>query len=122
MWQGCARARALLTEEGFIQGTNYSLAVRSAEGDFSRYAQLVMELGVLSMSWLASRVSANCYAGFDASFFWGLKALLRATIPAFAAREQRRQRIAAIMHGEFVAKDATGHHSRVMHRALVAFR
>src|ERR1700747_2157923 len=37
-----------LQEEGFVEGTNYSLAVRYTEGDFSRYAQLAVELGVLN--------------------------------------------------------------------------
>jgi putative ABC transport system substrate-binding protein len=36
-----------LQEGGFIEGTNYSLAVRSAEGDMNRYPQLVRELGAL---------------------------------------------------------------------------
>jgi putative tryptophan/tyrosine transport system substrate-binding protein len=36
-----------LQEEGFVEGTNYSLAVRFAEGDLNRYPQLVMELGAL---------------------------------------------------------------------------
>ena len=34
-----------LQEEGFIEGTNYSLAVRSAEGDLDRYPQFARELG-----------------------------------------------------------------------------
>jgi putative tryptophan/tyrosine transport system substrate-binding protein len=34
-----------LQEEGFVEGTNYSLAVRSAEGDFNRLPQLVKKLG-----------------------------------------------------------------------------
>ncbi|GLR90566.1 ABC transporter substrate-binding protein [Bradyrhizobium iriomotense] len=37
-----------LQEEGFIEGTNYSLAVRSAEGDLDRYPQLARELGTLN--------------------------------------------------------------------------
>jgi putative tryptophan/tyrosine transport system substrate-binding protein len=36
-----------LQEEGFIEGTNYSLAVRFAEGDLSRWPQLARELGAL---------------------------------------------------------------------------
>jgi putative ABC transport system substrate-binding protein len=36
-----------LQEERFIEGTNYSLAVRFAEGDLSRYPQLARELGAL---------------------------------------------------------------------------
>jgi putative ABC transport system substrate-binding protein len=36
-----------LQEAGFIDGTNYSLAVRFAEGDLSRWPQLARELGVL---------------------------------------------------------------------------
>jgi putative tryptophan/tyrosine transport system substrate-binding protein len=45
-----ARVAALrkgLQEEGFIEGTNYSLAMRFAEGDFSRLPQLASELGGL---------------------------------------------------------------------------
>jgi putative ABC transport system substrate-binding protein len=37
-----------LQQEGFIEGTNYSLAVRSAEGDIDRYPQLARELGALN--------------------------------------------------------------------------
>jgi ABC-type uncharacterized transport system substrate-binding protein len=37
-----------LQNEGFIEGTNYSLAVRYAEGDIRRYPQLAMELGALN--------------------------------------------------------------------------
>ena len=37
-----------LQEEGFIEGTNYSLAVRSAEGDLDRYPQFARELGALN--------------------------------------------------------------------------
>ena len=37
-----------LQEEGFIDGTNYSLAVRFAEGDFNRVPQLARELGALN--------------------------------------------------------------------------
>ncbi|MGY8667067.1 ABC transporter substrate-binding protein [Bradyrhizobium sp. UFLA05-109] len=37
-----------LQEEGFIEGTNYSLAVRSAEGDPDRFPQLARELGALN--------------------------------------------------------------------------
>jgi putative ABC transport system substrate-binding protein len=37
-----------LQEEGFIEGTNYSLAVRSAEGDVERYPQIARELGTLN--------------------------------------------------------------------------
>ena len=37
-----------LQEEGFIEGANYSLAVRSAEGDLDRYPQLARELGALN--------------------------------------------------------------------------
>jgi putative ABC transport system substrate-binding protein len=36
-----------LQEEGFIEGMNYSLAVRSAEGDLDHYPQLARELGAL---------------------------------------------------------------------------
>jgi putative tryptophan/tyrosine transport system substrate-binding protein len=37
-----------LQEEGFIEGTNYSLAVRSTEGDLNRVPLLARELGALS--------------------------------------------------------------------------
>ena len=37
-----------LQEAGFIEGTNYSLAVRFAEGDLNRVPQLAMELGALN--------------------------------------------------------------------------
>ena len=47
-----ARITALrkgLQEEGFIEGTNYSLAVRFAEGDpLRRYPQFARELGALN--------------------------------------------------------------------------
>ena len=36
-----------LQEAGFIEGTNYSLAVRFAEGNPLRYPQLAKELGAL---------------------------------------------------------------------------
>ena len=39
-----------LQEEGFIEGTNYSLAVRFAEGDYSRVPQQAMELAALNPS------------------------------------------------------------------------
>jgi ABC-type uncharacterized transport system substrate-binding protein len=37
-----------LQEEGFIESTNYSLAVRFAEGDLNRMPQLASELGALN--------------------------------------------------------------------------
>jgi ABC-type uncharacterized transport system substrate-binding protein len=37
-----------LQEEGFIESTNYSLAVRFAEGDLKRYPQLARDLGALN--------------------------------------------------------------------------
>jgi putative tryptophan/tyrosine transport system substrate-binding protein len=37
-----------LQEEGFIEGTNYSLAVRFAEGDLNRVPQLARDLGALT--------------------------------------------------------------------------
>lgn len=49
--QARVRAAALRTglqEEGFVEGRNYSLAVRFGEGDFDRIPQLAMELGALS--------------------------------------------------------------------------
>ena len=42
-----AALRQGLQEAGFIEGTNYSLAVRFAEGDPLRYPQLAKELGAL---------------------------------------------------------------------------
>jgi putative ABC transport system substrate-binding protein len=43
-----AAFRKGLQEEGFTEGTNYSLAVRFSEGDVSRYPQLAKELGALN--------------------------------------------------------------------------
>ena len=43
-----AALRKGLQEAGFVEGTNYSLAVRSAEGDFNRLPQLGRELGALN--------------------------------------------------------------------------
>jgi putative ABC transport system substrate-binding protein len=46
-----ARIAALrngLQEEGFVDGRNYSLAMRFAEGDFNRMPQLAAELGALN--------------------------------------------------------------------------
>jgi len=37
-----------LQDEGFVEGTNYSLSVRSADGDVHRYPQLARELGALN--------------------------------------------------------------------------
>jgi putative tryptophan/tyrosine transport system substrate-binding protein len=37
-----------LQEAGFIEGTNYSLAVRFAEGNLGRYPELLKELGALN--------------------------------------------------------------------------
>jgi putative tryptophan/tyrosine transport system substrate-binding protein len=37
-----------LQEEGFTEGTNYSLAVRFSEGDMRRYPRLAKELGALN--------------------------------------------------------------------------
>jgi putative ABC transport system substrate-binding protein len=42
-----AALRKGLQEGGLIEGTNYSLAVRFAEGDVNRFPQLLMELGAL---------------------------------------------------------------------------
>jgi putative ABC transport system substrate-binding protein len=42
-----AALRKGLQEEGFVEGTNYSLAMRFAEGDFDRIPQLARELGAL---------------------------------------------------------------------------
>jgi putative ABC transport system substrate-binding protein len=46
--QRIAALRKGLQESGFIEGTNYSLAVRFAEGDYSRLPQLAMELIALN--------------------------------------------------------------------------
>lgn len=43
-----AALRKGLQDAGFVDGTNYSLAVRSAEGDGSRLPQLARELGALN--------------------------------------------------------------------------
>ena len=43
-----AALRQGLQETGFIEGTNYSLAVRYGEGDYSRVPQLAMELAALN--------------------------------------------------------------------------
>ena len=43
-----AALRKGLQEAGFIEGTNYSLAVRFAKGDYNRLPQLGMELGALN--------------------------------------------------------------------------
>jgi len=37
-----------LQEEGFVESTNYSLAIRFAEGDLKRYSRLASELGALN--------------------------------------------------------------------------
>jgi len=41
--EGTTALRKGLQEEGFIEGTNYSLAERFAEGDFSRFPQFAFE-------------------------------------------------------------------------------
>jgi putative ABC transport system substrate-binding protein len=46
--EGTTALRKGLQEEGFIEGTNYSLAERFAEGDFSRFPQFAIELGALN--------------------------------------------------------------------------
>jgi putative ABC transport system substrate-binding protein len=43
-----AELRKGLQEERFVEGRNYSLAMRFAEGDFDRYPQLAKELGELN--------------------------------------------------------------------------
>jgi putative ABC transport system substrate-binding protein len=43
-----ASVRKGLQEEGFVEGMNYSLVVRSAEGDVDRYPQVANELGALN--------------------------------------------------------------------------
>ena len=43
-----AVVRKGLEESGFIEGTNYSLAVRFGEGDYGRIPQLAMELAALN--------------------------------------------------------------------------
>jgi putative tryptophan/tyrosine transport system substrate-binding protein len=43
-----AAVRKGLREAGFIEGTNYSLAVRFAEGDLGRYPEILKELGALN--------------------------------------------------------------------------
>ena len=56
-----------LQEEGFIEGANYSLAVRSAEGDLDRYPQLARELGALNARVIV--VSGSLYGLVD-SVLW----------------------------------------------------
>jgi putative ABC transport system substrate-binding protein len=46
--QRVAALRKSLLETGFVEGTNYSLAVRFAEGDVTRLPQLARELGELN--------------------------------------------------------------------------
>jgi putative tryptophan/tyrosine transport system substrate-binding protein len=57
-----AALRKGLQEEGFIEGTDYSLAVRFAEGELNRLPQLARELGAL-----APRVFIIVGVGVDAS-------------------------------------------------------
>src|SRR5258705_6703891 len=45
-----AAIRKGVQEAGFMEGTNYALAVRFAEGDYNRLPQLGMELGALNPS------------------------------------------------------------------------
>ena len=52
-----------LQEEGFIERTNYSLAVRSAEGDVDRYPQFARELGALNARVIV--VSGSLYGLVD---------------------------------------------------------
>jgi putative tryptophan/tyrosine transport system substrate-binding protein len=56
-----AALRKGLQESGFIEGTDYSLAMRFAEGDFNRLPQLARELGALN-----PRVIVVVGAGIDA--------------------------------------------------------
>jgi putative tryptophan/tyrosine transport system substrate-binding protein len=56
-----AALRKGLQEEGFVEGTNYSLAVRFAEGDMNRIPELARELGALK-----PRVIVVVGAGIDA--------------------------------------------------------
>jgi putative ABC transport system substrate-binding protein len=57
-----AALRKGLEEERFIEGTHYSLAVRSAEGDLNRLPQLARDLGAL-----APRVFVVIGVGIDPS-------------------------------------------------------
>src|SRR5258705_3058099 len=57
-----AALRKGLQEVGFVEGTNYSLAVRFAEGDVNRLPQLAKELGALHARVIV--VSASLY-GMD---------------------------------------------------------
>ena len=52
-----------LQEEGFVEGTNYSLAIRFSEGDSSRMPQLARELGALNPRVI---VSVGAGGGIDA--------------------------------------------------------
>jgi len=58
--------RKALQGEGFIEGRNYSLAVRSAEGDLDRYPQFAMELGALNAQVIV--VSGSLYGLVDSTF------------------------------------------------------
>ena len=71
-----------LQEAGFIEGTNYSLAVRFAEGNPVRYPELVKELGALnarvivltgSLIGMSPRTRSIARA---AGSFWGQPAIL----------------------------------------------
>jgi putative ABC transport system substrate-binding protein len=82
-----------LQEEGFIEGTNYSLAVRSAEGDLDRYPQLARELGalnarviVVSSSLYGLAESTLCTAGS----YGGTSTAARSARSCEAAHEFRR--------------------------------
>jgi hypothetical protein len=69
-----AALRKGLQEAGFVEGTNYSLAVRFPEGDFNRLPQLARELGALN-----PRVFVT--VGFGAA-----PAQRSSFLPAFGAR------------------------------------
>ena len=63
-----AAVRKGLQEVGFVEGTNYSLAVRFAEGDVSRYAHLAKELGALNASVIVVAGSLYGLADFRVAF------------------------------------------------------
>jgi putative ABC transport system substrate-binding protein len=55
-----------LQQEGFIEGRNYSLAVRGAEGDLDRYPRFAMELGALNARVIV--VSGSLYGLADSVY------------------------------------------------------
>jgi putative ABC transport system substrate-binding protein len=66
-----ARVAALrkgLQEEGFVEGRNYSLAMRFAEGDLNRMPQLARELGALNPRVIVAAAGGGGIDAFRQSF------------------------------------------------------